>query len=70
MKQMVDTVTENPGILTKELKDTVSGGTSNKDRAYKYCVDSGRIIAKQVGTTSMKIHFDPLHPSALDEKLA
>jgi hypothetical protein len=70
MKQMVDTVNENPGILTKELKEKVSGGTSNKDKAYKYCVESGRIIAKQVGSTSMKIHFDPLHPSSFDEKLA
>lgn len=70
MKQIVDVVTENPGILTKELKGKVSGSTDYKEKAYKYCVDSGKIVAKLVGTTSMKMHYEPSHVSAFDEKLA
>jgi len=70
MKQIVEVVAENPGILTKELKSKVSGSTDYKEKAYKYCVDSGKIIAKLVGTTSMKMHYDPSHPSAFDQKLA
>jgi hypothetical protein len=66
----VQLVTANPGILTKDLKEKLTGGTDYKEKAYKYCVQQGKIIAKQVGTTSLKQHYEPSHPSAFDEKLA
>lgn len=70
MTQIVKLTTANPGILTKDLKEKLTGGTDYKEKAYKYCVQQGKIIAKQVGTTSLKQHYEPSHPSAVDEKLA
>jgi hypothetical protein len=70
MAQIVKLTTANPGILTKDLKEKLTGGTDYKEKAYKYCVQQGKIIAKQVGTTSLKMHYEPSHPSAIDEKLA
>ena len=70
MDAMVKVATENPGILTKALKDQVSGGSDYKEKAYKFCIQSGKIMAKQVGTTSMKMHYEPTHPSAIEDKLA
>jgi hypothetical protein len=70
MTQIVQLVTANPGILTKDLKEKLKGGTDYKEKAYKYVVQQGKIVAKQVGTTSLKMHYEPSHPSAFEEKLA
>lgn len=70
MAQIVKLTTAHPGILTKDLKEKLTGGTDYKEKAYKYCVQQGKIIAKQVGTTSLKQHYEPSHPSAFEAKLA
>ena len=70
MKQIVDLVKDNPGITTGDLKKKLGKSTEYREKAYKYVVDAGQIIAKQVGNTSTKQHYDPSHPFSIDAKLA
>lgn len=70
MNDIVEIVRQNPGITTGELKGKLGKGTDYKEKAYKYCVEGGKIVAKQVGNTTTKQHYDPSHPFAIDAKLA
>jgi len=70
MTQIVEIVQLNPGITTGDLKKKLGKSTEYREKAYKYVVDAGKIVAKQVGNTSTKQHYDPSHPFAIDAKLA
>jgi hypothetical protein len=70
MNQIVEIVQLNPGITTGDLKKRLGKSTEYREKAYKYVVDAGKIVAKQVGNTSTKQHYDPSHPFAIDAKLA
>jgi len=70
MTQIVEIVQLNPGITTGDLKKRLGKSTEYREKAYKYVVDAGKIVAKQVGNTSTKQHYDPSHPFAIDAKLA
>ena len=70
MNQIVEIVQLNPGITTGDLKKKLGKSTEYREKAYKYVVDAGKIVAKQVGNTSTKQHYDPSHPFAIDAKLA
>ena len=70
MNQIVEIVQLNPGITTGDLKKRLGKSTEYREKAYKYVVDAGKIVAKQVGNTSTKQHYDPSHPFSIDAKLA
>jgi hypothetical protein len=70
MNQIVEIVQLNPGITTGDLKKKLGKSTDYREKAYKYVVDAGKIVAKQVGNTSTKQHYDPSHPFSIDAKLA
>ena len=70
MNQIVEIVQLNPGITTGDLKKKLGKSTEYREKAYKYVVDAGKIVAKQVGNTSTKQHYDPSHPFSIDAKLA
>lgn len=70
MNQIVEIVQLNPGITTGDLKKKLGKSTDYREKAYKYVVDAGKIVAKQVGNTNTKQHYDPSHPFSIDAKLA
>jgi hypothetical protein len=66
MEQIVKVVAEHPGLTTGQVKEKVSGGTDYINKAYNYTVGQGKIIAKQVGNSTTKIHYSPDHPAVSD----
>ena len=66
MLQIISLVESEPGLTTGQVKEKVSGGTDYINKAYNYTVAQGKIIAKQVGNSSTKIHYAPTHPAVSD----
>jgi hypothetical protein len=59
-------VANEPGLTTGQVKEKVTGGTDYVNKAYNYVVAQGKIVAKQVGNSTTKIHYLPSHPAVSD----